>query len=161
MDENANPEPDEEPNPRPEEIRAWEEVFRDMDMEEQDEVLEQMLAWLKAHPEEMKAKFPEEDVEAMVARMTERVEAQRRLTAEVRKTEEAWLQSVADVADAEAKLTVMLGQIMNDVENFTEERWAALPVGMRAELMNHLQEWQQDKERILSQLPMEERRRLE
>ncbi len=75
--------------------------------------------------------------------------------------EEAWLQSVANLADAETNLTVMLAEIMKDVEDFTEERWAALPVGMRMEMMDQLQEWQRDKERILSELPIEERRRLE
>lgn len=167
MEEDTIPEPGDEPTPRrdgngrAEVDRDWEEAWREMGMEEQDESLEQMLATLRERRQQIEAKFPEADVEGVIARLAVRVEEQRRHTARVRETEEAWLQAVADVADAEANLMVMVAEVMKGVEDFTEEQWEALPVGIRGDLMDRLQAWRRDKERFLSQLPIEERRKLE
>lgn len=165
MEENANGDAGKEPNPQPDWSWLpgpdWEEAWREMGMEEQDEYMDQMLAKLKEHREEIAEKFPEADVEGAIARLSATAEERHRLTARVRETEEEWLQALANEADAEANLTVMMAAIMKDVENFTEEKWAELPVGLRTEMMNQLQEWQRDKEEILSQLPIEERRKLE
>ena len=161
MDEDPIPDEGHEPEEGGQPDVEWEEAWREMSMEEQDETLEKMLAALTEHRDEIQAKSPETDVDGMIARLAVTLEEQRRRTEQVRETEEAWLQSVANLADAETNLTVMFAEIMKDVENFTEERWAALPVGMRMEMMDQLQEWQQEKGRILSELPIEERRRLE
>lgn len=151
MEENPTPDPDHE----------WEAAWREMSMEEQDESLERLLAVLKERRAEIKAKYPEKDVEGMITDLAGRLEEQRRHTERCRETEEAWLQAVANEAEAEANLTVMLAEVMKGVENLTEEQWDALPVDIRMEMMNRLQEWERDKERFLSQLPIEQRRKLE
>lgn len=135
------------------------EEWQTMSSEEQIEWIGNVRRFMEEHREEL-AEIPD------VAGTFERLQRlSKRHAALIRLEDEAQeliLQSHADEAEAATRLIVAMMEIMEKMEEFTEDDWHDIPPDKRAGMVDLLNAWHAGQREVcLSQLPIELRRRYE
>ena len=135
------------------------EFWNGMSGEEQAEWVRNLRSKLEEHRDDV-ARIPGGD--ALLQRLDGITKHQETLARLEDEAQDVILQTYADEADIATRLSMAMIELMRHLENLTDEQWQEMPPEKRGNAVDLLNQWNNgEREEVLSQLPIEIRRRYE
>ncbi len=139
----------------PEFLKFWHGMSRD----EQTEWMQNVRNSVEEHRDEI-GMIPGGD--ALLQRLDGIARHQEILARLEEEADDMILQSHADEADVTTRMSMAMIELMGHMENLTDEQWQEMPPDKRGNAVDLLNQWNNgEREAVLSQLPIEIRRRYE
>ena len=135
------------------------EFWNTMSGDEQIEWMQNLRSKLEEHRDEIERLPGGDGLLQRLDGITKHQEALARLEDEA---QDMILQTYADEADVSTRLSMAMIELMRHLENLTDEQWQEMPPEKRGNAVDLLNQWNNgQREEVLSQLPIEIRRRYE
>jgi hypothetical protein len=135
------------------------EFGNEMSGEEQAEWMQNLRSRLQEHRDDI-ARIPGGVV--LLQRLDDMTKHKEILARLEDETQDVILQTYADEADIATRLSMAKIEMMRYLENLTDDQWQEMPPEKRGNAVDLLNQWNSgEREEILSQLPIEIRRRYE